>query len=236
MSAKVSVNHIIPDSDKTYNTRSSTPLRRRQNFREKRPNCENKNYSDNLDVHHLDSPPSKRSKRRNVAQTLREPSANRLNAQSMITRGELQRSVSPKFTRKLIGTAIKQEDKKPKVKLEEDFSRNTRRLNRSWPKDAKLVHLDRTPCSEECMKSHPDDDDVPASLNKSIKVTYGNQNKELQAVPGTLDETPTDSVQEKDDARAASSTAMELCDVPDKTMESNTKSNTNVALVTRWCY
>ena len=62
VSAKLSVNHILPDSDKTYNTRLSTPLRRRHNFREKRPSCENKNYSDNLDMYHLDSPPSKRSK------------------------------------------------------------------------------------------------------------------------------------------------------------------------------
>ena len=38
----------------------------------------------------------------------------------MITRGELQRGVSPKFTRKLIGTAIKEEeDNKSKIKQEE---------------------------------------------------------------------------------------------------------------------
>ena len=152
VSAKLSVNHILPDNDKSHNTRSSTPLRRRQNFREKRPTCSNKNYSDNLDTYHLDSPPSKRSKQRNVAKSLREPSVNRITAQTMITRGELQCSVSPKFTRKLIRTVIKEEgETKPIIKKEEDLSRNTRRTNKSWPIDAKLVHVDRTPCSEECM-------------------------------------------------------------------------------------
>ena len=35
---------------------------------------------------------------------------------------------------------------------------NTRGKNKTWPKDAKLVHVDRTPCSKECMKTHSDDD------------------------------------------------------------------------------
>ena len=145
----------------------------------------------------------------------------------MITRGELQRSVSPKFTRKLIGTVIKQEDKKPKVKLEEDFSRNTRRQNKSWPKDAKLVHLDRTPCSEECMKTHPDDDDVPASLNKSIKETYGSKTKELQVVPGAANETVTELDKKKENSKIASSTTMEVCGVSNKTDLNNTSSLPN---------
>ena len=91
VSATVSTAHILPnEGQKSHNTRHSTPLRRRQNVREKRHSCVNKNYSDNLDAHHLDSPPRKKSKRINVAQTLREPSQSRVSAQKMITRGELQ--------------------------------------------------------------------------------------------------------------------------------------------------
>ena len=78
VSSKLSVENILPDCDRTHNTRLTTPLRRRQNFREKRPSCVNKNYSDNLDTDHLDSPPNKRQKRRNVAKTLREPSSTRI--------------------------------------------------------------------------------------------------------------------------------------------------------------
>ena len=89
---------------------------------------ENRNYLDNLDTYHLDSPPSKKSKCRSVSKSLREPSTDRISAQTMITRGELQRGVSPKFTRKLIGTVIKEEkETKPKIKdeEEEDQNRNT---------------------------------------------------------------------------------------------------------------
>ena len=187
-------------------------------------------FMSNLDTYHLDSPPTKRSKRRNVVRSLREPSANRLSAQTMITRGELQRSVSPNYTRKLIGTVIKQEDKKPKVKIEEDFSRNTRRQNRSWPKDAKLVHLDRTPCSEECMKTHPDDDDMPVTVNKSVKDTYGAKNKELQVVPTTekeienkSDESATTELKNsKENSKSVCPITMELHGVPDKTPDNHT--------------
>ena len=191
VSAKLSVENILPDSDRTHNMRVTTPLRRRQNFREKRPSCTYKNYSDNLDTHHLDSPPTKRQKRRNVARTLREPSSARISAQTMITRGELQCSVSPDYRCRLIGMVVKDEkENKPKVKEEEDQSRNTRRSNRSWPKDARLVHVDRTPCSETCMRTHPDDDDIPTTTNTSIEKTDGMTNKELQGVPVT---SPNDS-------------------------------------------
>ena len=53
---------------------------------------------------------------------------------------------------KLIGTAIKVETtvkEEDKVKTEPVV--NTRRANRSWPTSARLVHLDRTPRSEECI-------------------------------------------------------------------------------------
>ena len=99
----------------------------------------------------------------------------------MITRGELQHSVSPEFTRKLIGTYVKTEDKTDiqlKIKIKEEEERkmtliNTHRKNKSWPKDAKLVHLDRTPCSEECMKTHSDDDTGEPVFNKNTNKTYG---------------------------------------------------------------
>ena len=59
---------------------------------------------------------------------------------------------SPNTRAKLIGTAIKVE---PAVKKEDDVKKepivNTLRKDRSWPKSAKLIHLDRTPRSEECI-------------------------------------------------------------------------------------
>ena len=232
VSAKLSVEHILPDSDRMHNTRLTTPLRRRQNFREKRPSCTNKNYSDNLDTHHLDSSPTKRSRRRNIPKTLREPSSTRITAQMMITRGELQRSVSPDYTCKLIGTVIKDEkETKHKVKVEEDLSRNTRRSNRSWPTEARLVHVDRTPCSEECMKNHPDDDEPPPTVNKNIKETYGSTNKELQAVPATstIKETKTTKQLNPDSITVNNSEQTnqeELCGVPDSTAtETQTSAN-----------
>ena len=141
------------------------------------------NYSDNLDEYHLDSPPNKKSRKQNVPKTLREPSQTRISAQEMMKLGELQHSLSPHSARKLLGTAIKEEsDEKPTVKMEKvktekeiDYTVNTKRKNRKWPTDARLVHVDRTPCSTECMQTHKDDsdDETPTELNKSIKATYG---------------------------------------------------------------
>ena len=59
---------------------------------------------------------------------------------------------SPNTRAKLIRTAIKIEmavKKEGEVKKEPIV--NTRRSDRLWPKSARLVHLDRTPCSEECI-------------------------------------------------------------------------------------
>ena len=72
---------------------------------------------------------------------------------------------------------------KPKVKTEEeiDITVNTRRKNRKWPTDARLVHVDRTPCSTKCMKTHKDDSDDDTVVNKSVKATYGQ--KPLDGVP-----------------------------------------------------
>ena len=198
VSAKLNVENILPDNERSHNTRRTTPLRKRHNEREKRLSCENFNYSDNIDEYHLDSPPNKRSKKKNTARTLREPSILRQNAQKMITRGELQRSVSPEFTRKLIGTCVTIKDEKEeksalKIKIkEEEESRmnqvNTRGKDRSWPKDAKLVHIDRTPCSQECMKTHSDDDNVDPVLNKISSKTYGKAASVTQeSLPGVPD-------------------------------------------------
>ena len=197
VSAQLSVHNILPD-DRVHNTRHSTPMRRRQNIRDQRITCGNKNYSDNLDVHHLDKIVNKKAKKHNVPKSLREPSQTRISAQEMMKMGEIQHSLSPLANRKLIGTAIKDEkDVKPKIKKEEeiDTTVNTRRKNRKWPTDARLVHVDRTPCSTECMKTHKDDSDDDTVVNKSVKATYGQ--KTLKGVPPhvvpTVNTTPTAS-------------------------------------------
>ena len=114
VSAKLDVENILPETERSHNTRKTTPLRRRHNSREQRLSCGNLNYSDNLDEHHLDPPPTKKAKTRNVPKTLRGPSVLRQNAQRIITRGELQRSASPEVTRKLIGTYVKEKVKEEK--------------------------------------------------------------------------------------------------------------------------
>ena len=91
---------------------------------------------------------------------LREPSMTRQLAQRLLTRSQLQQSAPPGKVRTIIGTAVKEEDKKPK--LEDDlYEQEIRRLdalnrsrnkNKPWPKDAKLVHIDGTNCSSMCMK------------------------------------------------------------------------------------
>ena len=58
---------------------------------------------------------------------------------------------SPNTRAKLIGMAIKLEPVKKEDDVKKELIVNTRRLDRSWPKSAKLVHLDRTPCSGECI-------------------------------------------------------------------------------------
>ena len=54
---------------------------------------------------------------------------------------------------RLVGTAIKIESVKEEIKTEP--VPNTRRKDKSWPLNPKLVHLDRTPCLEECIKKQP---------------------------------------------------------------------------------
>ena len=81
---------------------------------------------------------------------------------------------------------------KPNVKMEEeiDYTVDTRRTNRKWPTDARLVHADRTPCSTECMKTHKDDSDDEQELNKSVKATYGQTNKRTEKNINEKDATP----------------------------------------------
>ena len=77
-----------------------------------------------------------------------------------MTRSQLQQSAPAGKFRTIIGTAVKEEDKKPKLEadLYEQETKRLEELNRSknknkpWPKDARLVHIDGTECSSTCMK------------------------------------------------------------------------------------
>ena len=145
----------------------------------------NKNYSDNIDNNHLDAP-RKRTKRK--LNNLREPSHTRQMAQKILTRSQLSQSAPPGIRRKLIGTCIKEEDKKPKIeqveKREEEFyqeelaklqqrKKNINTKNK-WPVDAKLVHIDGSQCSKECMQTsryHMD----PSELHPEPSTTTVNE-------------------------------------------------------------
>ena len=158
VSAQVSTLNIIPDGPRVRNTRDPIPLRRRSSSRSQRETHKNKNYSDNIDDNQLDSPRRKRKKSITVS-NLREPSSTRQLAQRLLTRSQLQQSAPPGKLRTIIGTAVKEEDKKPKLEndLYEQEIRRLDALNRSknkkkpWPTDAKLVHIDGTNCSSTCM-------------------------------------------------------------------------------------
>ena len=185
VSAKLSEDNILPDGPRTRNTREPNPLRKRSSKHPVRDTRRNKNYSDNIDNNHLD-PPLIKKKKLNVPSTLREPSRNRQLAQKILTRRQLAQSAPPGTTRKLIGMYVQQVDKKPKIekveKREDEFyQEEMARINRkkkptdnsNWPKDAKLVHIDGSQCSEECMKTsryhmEPEKiDDIPLTPNQS---------------------------------------------------------------------
>ena len=167
----MSEENILPDGPRTRNTRDPTPLRRRNSKQPLRDTHRNKNYSDNIDYQHLDSPKKKKHKS-NIAGKLRQPSQSRIMAQKILTRSQLTQGALPGVTRKLIGTYIKEEDKKPKVeKRESDFyqeelislqTETNRKKSKHWPESAKFVHIDGTACSETCMttsKYHQDPSD-----------------------------------------------------------------------------
>ena len=118
LSAQISTLNIIPDGPRVRNTRDPIPLRQRSSTRCQRETHKNINYSDNIDNNLLDSPKQKK-KKSSTAANLREPSRSRQMAQRLLTRSQLQQSAPPGKLRTIIGTAVKEEDKKPK--LEEDF-------------------------------------------------------------------------------------------------------------------
>ena len=78
---------------------------------------------DNIDNNHLDLP--RKKKKFNISSTLRQPSHSHQMAQKILTRRQLSQSAPPGITRKLIGTYIKEVDKKLKIekveKREEEF-------------------------------------------------------------------------------------------------------------------
>ena len=66
---------------------------------------------------------------------------------------------------------MKQEDKKPRVKDEEEeeelrkIEARNRKIgaNKKWPTDARLVHIDGTECSKHCMRTsiyHKDPEEI----------------------------------------------------------------------------
>ena len=162
------VENVLPTGHKKYNTREPIPVRKRQNMRTKRDNVKNKYYSDNLDEYHLEVP--KRRRKQNVPSRLRSPSNIRIEAQRIIK--------SEKGMKEEPGTAIKNEDKKPDVELSETEMKRIEKRNKErnkhkkWPHDAKLVHIDGTSCSLECMKTsdyHKDMDEVEFDKIKKQK-------------------------------------------------------------------
>ena len=168
----LSEENVLPTGHKKYNTRDPTPMRKRQNERTKRESVKNKCYSDNLDDFHLEAP--KRRRKQNLPSRLRSPSNIRMEAQRIIkTENQGQ---------KVMGTAIKNEQKeeKPVIELNESEMRRIeaknkeRNKNKKWPDDARLVHIDGTPCSRDCMKNsdsdyHKELDEIEFNRIKSQK-------------------------------------------------------------------
>ena len=175
------VDNVLPAGYKKYNTRESTPLRKRQNERTKRDSVKNKNYSDNLDEYHLEAP--KRRRKQSIPSRLRSPSKLRVEAQRKI-------QIEHK-TRSLLETTVKEEDneKKPKVKLEEEEIRKIEKRNKElnkrkkWPEDARLVHMDGTACSVDCMKNSDYHKDIEESDYHRI-----NQQRLQEKLPVTTPE------------------------------------------------
>ena len=109
---------------------------------------------------------------------------------------------SPNTRAKLIGTAIKIETA---VKKEDEVKKepivNTRRSDRLWPKSARVVHLDRTPCSGECIANdhygkYPDFQDnnttkprVTASRNNAKESNTATNAPEAMDCTGTCENT-----------------------------------------------
>ena len=147
----LNVDNVLPTGHKKYNTRDPVPMRKRQNERTKCDSVKNKYYSDNLDEYHLEGP--KRRRKQNTPMRLRSPSKLRVEAQRKMNLGNGKKLE--------VGTKIKKEDvdKKPDIKLEEseikriEVRNKERNKHKKWPTDARLVHIDGTACSPECMKT-----------------------------------------------------------------------------------
>ena len=151
ITASISKLNILPESGKTHDTHDSNGTHTRHTSRQLRHTYKDINYKD-MDVKTEDDESPPRKHELSVAACLRAPSFPQRRSQGIITRNRLQHMASPNTRAKLIGTAIKIE---MAVKKEDEVKKepivNTRRSDRSWPKLARLVHLDRTPCSEECI-------------------------------------------------------------------------------------
>ena len=154
VTASINKLNILPETGKTHNTRASNGTRTRHTSRQLKRTYRDINYKD-LDVKTEDeesSPPPTASTSPVSLHTLHVPLYPRRQSQGIITRNRLQCMASSNTRAKLIRTAIKVE---PVMKKEDDVKKepivNTRRADRSWPKSARLVHLDRTPCSEKCI-------------------------------------------------------------------------------------
>ena len=191
VSATVSEDNTLPDTIKCHNTREPTPRQNTNNTRPSRKNRKNFYYSDNVDNHHLGEPPNKSRKKRNIAKDLWEPSHSRQASQQMLTHGKLRANSPEGVQSKLIGTVIKEEETKPKIKNEEEYIRKIEEKNKernkhkSWPKDARLVHIDGTSCSVKCMKSNNSYHADPDKLNTHETM----DSAELEAVTNTSQHT-----------------------------------------------
>ena len=151
VTASISKLNILPESGKTHNTCDSNGTRTRHTSRQLRHTYKDINYKD-MDVKSEDDESPPRKCEPSIAACLRAPSFPWRRSQGIITQNRLQQMASPNTRAKLIRTAIKIETA---VKKEDEVKKepivNTRRSDRSWPKSARLVHLDRTPCYEECI-------------------------------------------------------------------------------------
>ena len=184
VSDRVDTSNVLPEGHKNYNTRTNTPFRRRQSLKPQRDNRKNKNYSDNVDEFHLERP-VKRQRKQSVPSKLRSPSRIRLAAQEKIN---TERSDK-------IKTEVKTEDKKAKIKDEEEeaelrkIEARNRKLaaRKKWPTDARLVHMDGTECSEHCMRTsiyHKDLSEISTEYDKNSGTPGpdNSSNNELDAV------------------------------------------------------
>ena len=151
VTASISKLNILPESGKTHNTCHSNGSHRRHTSRQLRCTYKNIHYKD-MDVKMEDAESPSHKHEPSIAACLRAPSFPQRRSQGIIMQNRLQRMASPNTRAKLIGIAIKIE---MAVKKEDEVKKepivNTQRSDRSWPKSARLVHLDRTLCSEECI-------------------------------------------------------------------------------------